>query len=132
MGKIAAVNESILVVDDDPAKRYSMARVLSAGGYQVTEVATGVEAVAVADRHSAVLLDVHLPDLHGFEVCRAIKKHSPATRVVHVSCVYVETVHRAAANMCGADAYLVDPQPEELLATIKSALAPRPGPRRPG
>lgn len=116
---------AVLVVDDRPAKRYAMARTLTAAGFEVTEADNGCDAIEQARGCGAVVLDVHLPDLHGFEVCREIKKASPTTAVIHVSAVYVETSHRAAANMAGADAYLVDPQPQELLDALKVVLRDR-------
>ena len=65
---------TLLVVDDNPATRYSTARVLRAAGFRTAEAGTGAEALEMARRGmSAVVLDVDLPDLDGFEVCRTLR-----------------------------------------------------------
>ncbi len=72
-----------------------------------------------------VLLDVNLPDMTGFDVCRIIKA-DPATAaipVIQVSATAVEVADRAHGLTQGADAYLIDPtEPQELLATVTAAL----------
>ena len=65
----------ILVVDDNTPLRYAHARTLRQYGFEVLEAATGAEALraAAADRPDLVLLDVNLPDIHGFDVARTLK-----------------------------------------------------------
>ncbi len=71
---------SILLVDDDEAKRYSIGKILRRAGYSVHEAGTGSEALRLAaTQPDLVVLDVRLPDMDGFEVCRRIKS-DPATR----------------------------------------------------
>ncbi len=75
----------ILVVDDDPAVRSSLAKLLRFRGYEVAteENAAGVlEAVRLL-RPDVILLDVKLPDLDGFEVCRRLRA-DPETRLVPI------------------------------------------------
>src|SRR5260370_37358427 len=61
---------TILVVDDNPATRYSTARVIRAAGFQTVEAETGEKAIALSETSvAAVVLDVHLPDISGFDVC---------------------------------------------------------------
>lgn len=116
---------AVLVVDDDEAKRYVLATWLRRAGHAVTEAATGHEALARAASAEVVLLDVNLPDMSGFEVCRRIKD-DPATAaipVIQVSATAVEVADRALGLTQGADAYLVEPtEPAELLATVTAAL----------
>ncbi len=117
---------TVLCVDDDEDERRALAWLLEAAGLEVEEAATGGEGLRLAERHpSLVVLDVNLPDMDGFEVCRRIKAH-PATAaipVLHLSGVFVnaDDVSRALAE--GADGYLTKPvDPRVLLAWTKALL----------
>ena len=91
----------------------------------VTEVGTGAEALGLAGFAELVLLDVNLPDMSGFEVCRRIKGNpeTAAIPVIQVSATAVEVSDRAHGLTQGADAYLIDPtEPDELLATVTAVL----------
>jgi DNA-binding response OmpR family regulator len=115
----------VLLVDDDEAKRYVLATWLRRAGHTVTEVGTGADALSKVGAAELVLLDVNLPDMSGFEVCRQIKSDpaTAATPVIQVSATAVEVADRAHGLTQGADAYLVEPtEPEELLATVTAAL----------
>ena len=72
----------ILVVGDDEGLRTSIAAVLGAAGFGVELAADGHEALAVAREHlvQAVVLDVCLPGLSGYEVCRNSRKRDPTCR----------------------------------------------------
>jgi CheY-like chemotaxis protein len=115
----------LLVVDDDEAKRYLTGTWLRRAGHTVIEAATGREALAKAGSAELILLDVNLPDISGYEVCRQIKG-DPATAaipVVQVSATAVGVADRAMGLTQGADAYLTDPaEPAELLAVVMAAL----------
>jgi CheY-like chemotaxis protein len=117
----------ILVVDDMEASRYITASWLRRGGHEVTEAATGTNALSFLDENDVdlVVLDVHLPDMSGLEVCGRIKS-SPRTAalpVIHVSATAVAPDDRTLGLTRGADAYLVEPvDPGELLATVDAAL----------
>jgi serine phosphatase RsbU (regulator of sigma subunit)/DNA-binding NarL/FixJ family response regulator len=116
---------SVLLVDDDEAKRYVMANWLKRAGHRVTEVATGSAALDLVSTAELVILDVNLPDISGFDVCRQIKSdpRTAAIPVIQVSATAVEVKDRAHGLTQGADAYLIDPaDPEELLATVAAAL----------
>jgi len=116
---------SLLLVDDDEAKRYVLATWLRRAGYVVTEVGTGREALASVAGADLVLLDVNLPDMSGFDVCHQIKSdpRTAAIPVIQVSSTAVEVADRAHGLTQGADAYLVEPtEPAELLATVTAAL----------
>ena len=116
---------TLLLVDDDEAKRYVLATWLRRAGYRVTEAATGAAALSLVPAAELVLLDVHLPDMSGFEVCRLIKTdpRTAATPVIQVSATAVDVADRAHGLTQGADAYLTDPsEPAELLATVTAVL----------
>lgn len=121
---------SVLVVDDAESSRYALSRGLRAEGFQTVEAAAGAQALELAEYVSAVVLDVHLPDVHGFEVCRLLRGNLNTARVpiIHVSAVYVEDAHRVAGTRAGADAYLVAPvDTTELAALIDRLVAERAG-----
>jgi PAS domain S-box-containing protein len=117
---------TILLVDDDEPKRYSIARTLRRAGYAVMEAVTGSEALRmVASRPDLIVLDVKLPDIDGFEVCRRIKSE-PTTRaipVLHVSGTFVDLEDKIQGLDSGADGYLTSvAEPLELLATVRALL----------
>jgi CheY-like chemotaxis protein len=119
---------SVLVVDDNPATRYASARQLQAGGFNVVEAAAGAEALELVEFVSAVVLDVHLPDLLGFEVCRLLRS-KPSTAdlpVVYVSAMYVSEADQRQGMQSGGNAYMVSPvDPEALLAMLDQLIGDR-------
>lgn len=114
----------VLVVDDMEAHRYIVSSWLRRAGYEVLEAATGAEALdRVAPDLHAVVLDVNLPDMSGFDVCKKIKQaaFTGAVPVVHLSSTAVDPSSRARGLDSGADAYLVEPvDPQEFLATVRA------------
>ena len=79
---------TVLIVDDYPPFRESARGLLEGGGFEVVgEAADGASALRVADevRPDVVLLDVHLPDIDGFEVAVRLAERDPAPEVVLVS-----------------------------------------------
>ncbi|MCC2672715.1 MAG: pleD, partial [Armatimonadetes bacterium] len=118
----------ILNVNDDPATRYVISHALRQSGYQVREAVNGAEALACVPSCDLVLLDIQLPDMDGFEVCRRIREQT-APRwlpVIHVSGVFVEDDHHVESLQGGADAYLTYPIPPNVLrATISAFLRVR-------
>jgi PAS domain S-box-containing protein len=118
-----------LVVNDDEAGRYVAARILARAGYRVVEAATGQDGIARArEGVDVVVLDVKLPDIDGFEVCRRLKA-DPATAfipVLQTSAAYVTADKRAEGLDNGADGYLVQPFEDiELVATLAALLRVR-------
>ena len=116
----------ILNVDDDAANRYALSRILQKAGYAVQEAENGAEALRLAAEAPAlILLDIKLPDISGFEVCRRLKA-DPNLRVIpvlHLSASYVSSADRAHGLEGGADGYLIKPVASvELLATIHALL----------
>ncbi|MET0433961.1 MAG: SpoIIE family protein phosphatase, partial [Cellulomonas sp.] len=110
----------VLVVDDTEAHRYVMASWLRRAGYAVTEAGTGRDALELAAGHDAVVLDVNLPDMSGFDVCEAIKAdEATAVPVMHVSATSIDARSRTSGLQRGADAYLVEPlDRDEFLVTV--------------
>lgn len=109
---------SVLVVDDHEATRYTLSRALQASGYRTLEASAGAQALQLSEFASALVLDVHLPDLHGFEVCRLVR-HAPRTSalpIVHVSAVHRSLADREASRTAGADDFLTTPVDFALLA----------------
>jgi CheY-like chemotaxis protein len=120
---------TVLCVDDDEDERRALACVLEAAGLEVEEAATGGEGLRLAEQNPGlVVLDVNLPDIDGFEVCRRIKG-DPATAaipVLHLSGVFVNPDDVSRALREGADGYLTKPvAPEVLLAWAKALLRSR-------
>ncbi|HVW10187.1 MAG TPA: ATP-binding protein [Bryobacteraceae bacterium] len=122
--------ESILNVDDYGPGRYARTRILQQAGFTVLEASTGAEAIETARAHSPdlILLDVNLPDIHGFEVCRIIRQ-SPRpvnSTIVHISASNIQPHHQVSGLEGGADSYLVEPiEPTVLIATVKALLRAR-------
>jgi PAS domain S-box-containing protein len=120
---------TIVLVDDDEPKRYSIAKILRRAGYEVQEAGTGGEALRLAGtRPDLIILDVKLPDISGLAVCRRIKS-DPATSfipVLHISSTFVDIEDKVHGLDSGADGYLTNvSEPLELLATVRALLRAR-------
>jgi len=119
-------NSRILVVDDQPANVKLLEQLLTLSGYEVSTAISGAEALAkvVADRPDLVLLDVLMPGMSGYDVCRAIRS-DPATELLPVVMVTAldPTEERLKGIEAGADDFLSKPinQPE-ILARLRSLL----------
>lgn len=119
---------SVLVVDDNDAALYALSRQLRAGGFNVVEASGGAKALELVDFVSALVLDVHLPDVLGFEVCRLVRER-PATShlpVICVSSMYKSEQDQVHGMQIGADAYMAMPvDPDALLAALDHLIAER-------
>jgi two-component system, sensor histidine kinase and response regulator len=117
----------VLNVDDHDAARYARSRILSGAGFHVFDAANGEQTLAMAEAHhpDVILLDVHLPDQNGIEVCRLLKRahHDNSLIVIQISASALSPSHAIAALDAGADAYLMEPvDPDVLVSTVKAML----------
>jgi len=116
----------ILIVDDDPNIRKILARFLSGGNYEV-EVASdgfGAGARAMDFKPDLLVLDLVMPGMDGFEVCRRIKKN-PRTSHIKVLAItgYDDGENRARIMKAGADGYMAKPiEMESLLKEVEGLL----------
>jgi PAS domain S-box-containing protein len=129
---MAAVPEGlsrVLVVDDNPAKRYAIARLLRAAGFVVSEAGSGKEALDQAEEApDAIVLDVNLPDIDGYEVCRQLREREPTVRtpIIHLSATFTESGDKVYGLESGADGYLTHPvEPPVLVATVRAFIRAR-------
>ena len=117
---------TVLVADDRAANRYTTAHALTRAGYSVVEAATGKEALQLArDLPTVIVLDVKLPDILGYEVCRRLKANSRTKHIpiLQLSAAFLTNESKLYALESGADAYLVQPaDPVVLVATVKSLV----------
>jgi DNA-binding NarL/FixJ family response regulator len=113
----------ILVVDDDADFRGLVVSALAQAGFEPLEAATGSDALdcATRKRPSLVVLDVRLPDLSGYEVCRELRDRLGASvPVMFVSGERIESFDRVAGLLVGADDYLAKPfELDELVARAR-------------
>ncbi|MFJ7005020.1 Blue-light-activated protein [compost metagenome] len=120
----------LLIVDDNAATRYALRRRLALHGYTVMEAGTGGEGLALIGREQfdALILDVNLPDMSGFDIVRLLRAR-PETAllpVIHVSAASIQTGDIITGLDAGADAYLVHPvDADVLVATLGTLLRVR-------
>ncbi|HEX4038271.1 MAG TPA: ATP-binding protein [Acidobacteriaceae bacterium] len=116
----------ILVVDDREQNRYVLCRVLRQANYQCFEAANGADALAfAATLPDLMILDVTLPDMSGFDVCRQIKRDPRTSQisVLQISASMISSANKARALEAGADGYLIHPiDGAVLVATVRSLL----------
>jgi DNA-binding NarL/FixJ family response regulator len=116
----------VLVVDDDERFRAFVAATLATAGFESIEAATGTEALACAEseRVDGVILDVILPGISGYEVCRRLRdRFGESLPILFVSGVRTEPLDRVAGLLLGSDDYLVKPfAPDELVARVCALL----------
>ncbi|MHC3472507.1 SpoIIE family protein phosphatase [Streptomyces sp. 7R007] len=123
---------TVLVVDDVAASRYAMESVLRRAGHRVVAVACGGEALRELDARrlkgtlpDVALVDVGLPDMSGFELCRRFKEspHTAGLPVVHFSAAAVPPADRCRGLDSGDEVYLTVPaEPEEIEAAVRAAV----------
>ena len=111
----------VLIVEDDPRIADVLEYALKAEGHDVQKAQRGREAIEMAERSAPALivLDVGLPDIDGFEVCRAVRKFSDVPVIFLTS--RSDEIDRVVGLEIGGDDYVVKPfSPRELLARIKA------------
>ncbi|MDQ6670592.1 MAG: response regulator [Chloroflexota bacterium] len=116
----------VLLVDDDPGLRRLIATTLGTDHFKLLQAVDGEEALRVARQQhpDLVLLDVNMPKLDGFEVCRHLKSEpeTSAIKVVILSARGAD-VDRARGREAGADDYFIKPfSPIQLLNKVYALL----------
>ncbi|WP_263359965.1 response regulator [Acidicapsa ligni] len=132
METLASLNEppttaalKVLVIDDNKAHAEGLAELLQLAGFDASHVLTGSDGIEKARRDApdAVLLDMNLPDMNGFEVCRRLRR-DPKT--AHIAIVF----HTAQGSVPGsrheADAFLTYPVAmSEVYSVIRGSVERR-------
>ena len=117
----------VLIVDDETESR-TLLRELLGTGYEICEATDGTEGLARAEqfRPDVILLDVRMPGLDGYEVCRGLKGNPEleAIPVIMVTAVEDTTLNHLAFE-AGAAACLTKPVRQEALVTLIEALTPK-------
>lgn len=112
--------KTLLVVDDNDDTCEFLAVMLQQEGIDCVAVASATKALKIIEnqKFDLYVLDVNLPDISGLELCKKIRETDRRTPVVfYTAAAFPNDVE--AGLMAGADAYLVKPQVEELVPTIK-------------
>jgi signal transduction histidine kinase len=130
MAAIVDTPALVLVVDDNETARYGKCRVLRQAGFEVIEAVEGLNALRIVEERQPrlVLLDVRLPGIDGWEVCKRIKAN-PLTQtvlVLQMSATFVSGDDTVRSLEGGADGCLTEPyDPRVLLASVRALLRAR-------
>lgn len=123
---MAAAQAKILVVEDSATERQALSRILLREGFAVVEAKNGTEAVALSQRElpDAILMDIVMPEMNGFEATRTISRH-PATRGIPIIICSSKAgdTDRLWGLRQGAQSYLAKPLvADEVLACIRNLV----------
>jgi CheY-like chemotaxis protein len=116
---------TVLLVDDYEPHRYSLSRMLENSGFRVIQAANGEECLQKAKDADLVLLDIHLPDISGFEVCKQLRAHDDTKTipVVHHTSTYKNDAAEEESWTAGANQYLSHPiEPKLLISTLRQLI----------
>jgi PAS domain S-box-containing protein len=124
---MTALPLKILCVDDDPDLLQINTSILRNAGYEVTEAATGEECLRITkeEHPDLILLDVMLPDISGFDICRQIKETPEllGTYVMLISGMEISSASQVKGLDAGADGYIARPLPaQEFLSRISAII----------
>ena len=121
------IDQSILVVDDNPDDRNLFKRMLEGAGYSVVESSSGREALTAVEktRFDLMILDLSMPDLDGFDVLRAVRSKQPELKIVVVS-GFLKGKMLEPAKSLGANATLDKNLASSVLVPIVSNLLKNP------
>jgi len=117
------MNETILVIDDEPKIVKQARDYLEKGGFRVVTAADGKMALVVArhERPDLIVLDLNLPGMDGLDVCRALRRESDVPIIMLTA--RVEETDRLIGLELGADDYITKPfSPRELVARVRAVL----------
>jgi DNA-binding NarL/FixJ family response regulator len=123
---MAEASERVLVIEDDASTRALLDAVLAEAGIESDLAGDGEEGLRVARAHRPrlVILDVHLPGISGYEVCRALREEFGDTLpIIFLSGERIESFDRVGGLLLGGDDYLTKPfATDELLARVRRCL----------
>jgi DNA-binding response OmpR family regulator len=123
----------VLIIEDEESLLKLETILLTVKGYDVTGVTTGTGALEKLSEETfdLVLLDIMLPDIDGFEVCRQIRKNTRTSKVPVVMLTARKSLEdQERGSECGADAYLTKPfKSAMIIEVIESLLRPGSGSR---
>ncbi|MFH1501860.1 MAG: response regulator [Candidatus Eisenbacteria bacterium] len=128
----------VLVVEDSPTILAIKVAILESAGYETVGAVDAIEAILRVreDAPDLILLDVRLPDMNGYQVCRLLRNDDEHKDIpiIMASASDTEKKDEFWGVQTGADAYLVEPfEPQELLGLVQFVMRARmkdPGPRR--
>ena len=125
-----AMRERVLVVDDEPDVRMLLRTNLRAAGFDVLEAANGAEGLAMAKHEvpSVIILDLMMPEMNGIEVCRALRRHPPTSRIpVLMLTAKTSEEDKVVGFEVGADDYVTKPfSPRELVLRVRAVARRKP------
>ena len=121
--------KKVLVLEDESSIRSFVVINLKRAGYEVVEAGTGEEALEQLQRESRIsrvaLLDIMLPGIDGFEVCRSIRATDKHIGIIMLT-ARTQEMDKVTGLMTGADDYVTKPfSPAELTARMDALLPPR-------
>jgi DNA-binding response OmpR family regulator len=124
------MSHSILVIDDHPEALRLTSLILKRNGFGVREASSGAQGLQLAQESAPdlVLLDIMMPEMDGFEVCRLLRNQAPLADVpIAMFSARSQPEDKIAAFDAGANGYIVKPlRPSLLLAQVESLLATAP------
>lgn len=114
--------KTILIVEDEPAMALGIADALEFEGFRVVSAGTGKQGLALArhEKPNAVLLDLMLPDINGYQVCEEIRRFDPFVPIVMLT-ARSQDADKIRGLDAGADDYITKPfSPGELVARLRA------------
>ncbi len=123
---ITTLLRKVLLVEDSPSELELMSHYLQDSGYEIIKATGAKEAleIAINEQPNAIVTDIVMPGMSGFELCRSLKRN-PAT--VNISIIISSSKNQAIDKLWGikqgADAYLTKPYSREQLLNVIKSLA---------
>jgi two-component system alkaline phosphatase synthesis response regulator PhoP len=129
-----SINPRVLIVEDEPGLRLTLSDRLGSEGYMVETASDGDAGLASAatGSYDLIVLDVMLPGMNGFDVCRGIRQRGVTTPILMLT-ARGQVVDKVVGLKLGADDYLTKPfETIELMARLEALLRRRPSGAQPG
>ena len=118
--------DTVLIIDDSPENRLLLSSQLGMEGYKILQAQDGHEGLAIAREHDPdiILLDVMMPDINGFDVCRQLKAETDTHLIPVIMVTALRDIkHRIEGIEAGADEFLSRPHNrEELLVRVRTLI----------